>query len=96
MKKNATEYKIEESKIPLWLVEIDWVDSSGVEKKWWDINVLRDKPSPIKIKTIGYLYKKTKDLMCLATHIHFEDGKITQLGDIFYIPRGCIENIRNL
>ena len=83
-------------KLTIRKVEVEWVDSSSVISMWHDVEEALKGGELIKCKTIGYLYKKTKEGLCLAMALHFEGGEITRLGDLFYIPKGCVKKITHL
>jgi hypothetical protein len=71
------------------IVEITWVDSAGMCGIWETPDC--EPLTPMKIKSVGYLWEKTKDYVTIIQSIGNE-----QLGRRFSIPRGCIKKIKKL
>lgn len=75
-------------------VEIKWFDSANAQEWKYGDDEIRQfvQASKKSIKSIGYLYKKTKKYILLVGDIGAWEGK----NRIIKIPRGCIKSIKKL
>lgn len=69
---------------------VEWMDIVDGGGEWQT-----DTPSPVKVRTIGYLYKQTKKHIVVIRDYHDMDGHRT-IGGTLAIPNGCIHRVVNL
>jgi len=72
------------------IVEITWKDSCGVVDQIWESQNCKPLIPP-DIKSIGYLWEKTKDYITIIQSLD-----VNQMAGRFSIPRGCIKKIKKL
>jgi hypothetical protein len=71
------------------VIEIEWVDSGGIDSIW----EFKDcKPmKPRRLVSVGYLWESTKHHVTICQSLGPD-----QVGRRFTIPRGCIKRIKTL
>lgn len=73
-------------------VLVEWLDILDGGGEWQPPHTT---PSPVKVRTVGYLYKSNKKHIVLIRDYFDLDGHRT-IGGALAIPFGCIVKITNL
>ncbi len=78
------------------LVLIEWEDSYGCSANWQDLD--HPKPTPMRCRSVGWLYYDGPDCKLLVPHVADGDGDQTLCqgcGDMT-IPASAVRNITQL
>ena len=73
-------------------VEVIWEDAHGAHG--W--KTLEDADRPAIIRSSGYIVKKNKKCLILASGIHLEQDDDDCFLDYIYIPKAMVRKIRKL
>jgi len=75
----------------LQLVLVEWVDSHA-GRGWRSETELRDGLLPLRCRSVGWLFAKTKDCLRIVPHIHAEENSpiVTQGCGDMTIPRRSV------
>ena len=76
------------------IVEVMWNDSVSMSR-WQSVSTVDKfvKDGSDKIRSVGYLYKKTKKAVVLVQSVH---GSEQNYAEALKIPRECVTNIKVL
>lgn len=76
----------------MWL-EVDWIDALG--GRGWEDDVTVEEPIDL-MRTHGYLVDVTDDYVILAQNVHILDDEVVRVGQVMFIPIGCIKKFREV